>query len=93
LGVFYELSQKPTEDLITNRKSTFSYSVFQHLYTADEGIYITYEGVNPTEILQAFEPRITDDVNAYLCKEFSDEEISDTIKGVQSSWIPTRFFQ
>jgi hypothetical protein len=65
---------------------------FQQLYTADGG-------VNPIEMLQVFEPMISDDVNATLCKGFSGEEISDTLfqigplKALGSDGFPTRFFQ
>jgi hypothetical protein len=64
---------------------------FQELYSADGG-------VNPTDILEAFETRITEEVNENLCKEFLDDEISDTLFQIGPlkaglDGFPARFFQ
>jgi hypothetical protein len=65
---------------------------FKDLYTADLG-------VNPQELVQLFRPMITEEMNAELCKEFSDEEISDTLfqigplKAPGPDGFPARFFQ
>jgi hypothetical protein len=45
---------------------------FKKLYTADSG-------VNAAEITHLFQHYISDETNTSLCKEFSEEEISDTL--------------
>jgi hypothetical protein len=68
-----------------------AHQFFQELYSADGG-------VNPTDILEAFETRITEEVNENLCKEFLDDEISDTLFQIGPlkaglDGFPARFFQ
>jgi hypothetical protein len=48
---------------------------FQDLYTADPNIC-------PQNLIQLFQPRITDEINADLCKDFSEEEISDALSQI-----------
>jgi hypothetical protein len=45
---------------------------FRQLYTADPR-------VSSTELVQLFEPKVTEEDNVSLCKEFFDEEISDAL--------------
>jgi hypothetical protein len=65
---------------------------FKKLYTADQA-------VKPDEILNLFEPLISDEVNRKLCREFSADEISDAIfqigplKVPEPDGFPARFFQ
>jgi hypothetical protein len=47
-------------------------SFFIRLYTADPKM-------NSSEITQLFEPKIIEEDNTTLCKEFSVEEISDAM--------------
>jgi hypothetical protein len=65
---------------------------FKKLYTADQA-------VKPDEILNLFEPLISDEVNRKLCREFSADEISDAIfqigplKVPEPDGFPARFFR
>jgi hypothetical protein len=65
---------------------------FMQLYSIDQG-------VSPAELIQAFEPRISDEANAALSKEFSDDEINDAMFHIGPIKVPgpdgflTRFFQ
>jgi hypothetical protein len=65
---------------------------FQNLYKADPS-------VNPQEVLQYFQPCISEDVNLELCKEITTEEISDALfqigplKAPGPDGFPARFFQ
>jgi hypothetical protein len=65
---------------------------FKDLYTVDPG-------VNPQELVQLFRPMITGEMNAKLCKEFSDEEINDALfqigplKAPGPNGFPARLFQ
>jgi hypothetical protein len=65
---------------------------FKNLYTA-------HEEVNPTELWQTFETRISDEANISLCKTFTDKEISDALfqigplKALRPNGFPARFFQ
>jgi hypothetical protein len=45
---------------------------FQSMYTADHSVC-------PDALVQSFEPRITEEMNIDLCKEFSEEEIGDAL--------------
>jgi hypothetical protein len=45
---------------------------FKELYTADPT-------VQPNQVIDLFQPLITEEMNADLCKEFSDEEISNAL--------------
>jgi hypothetical protein len=45
---------------------------FKNLYHADPGVV-------PDELINLTEPKITPEMNECLCKEFSDEEISDAL--------------
>lgn len=65
---------------------------FQNLYSADNN-------VNPSFAAPVFTPKITDQMNLDLCREFSDEEISDALfqigpwKAPGPDGMPARFFQ
>jgi hypothetical protein len=65
---------------------------FRQLYSADQG-------VRPSDLTQLFEPKISDDANATLCKEFIDEETSDALfqigllKAPRPDGFPAPFFQ
>lgn len=67
-------------------------SFFRDLYTKDESL-------NPGELLNMFEPKITDEMNGMLTKPFTDEEISDALfqigplKAPGPDGFPARFFQ
>jgi hypothetical protein len=69
-----------------------AHEFFRQLYSADQG-------VRPSELTQLFEPKISDDANAALCKEFTDEEISDALfqigplKAPGPDGFPAHFFQ
>jgi hypothetical protein len=45
---------------------------FSNLYTADPS-------VQPAELINLIEPKLTDLMNQDLCREFSAEEISDAL--------------
>jgi hypothetical protein len=65
---------------------------FKELYTVDSA-------VSPNEVAQLFQNCITDDTNATLCWEFSDEEISTalfqigSLKAPRPDGFPAKFFQ
>jgi hypothetical protein len=64
---------------------------FRQLNSADEGVSLI-------ELTQLFEPTILDKTNAYLCKEFTDEEISNAmfqigpLEAPRPDGFPVRFF-
>jgi hypothetical protein len=45
---------------------------FSNLFTADNSVV-------PDEIVDLFEPKVSEDMNLSLCKEFSEEEISNAL--------------
>jgi hypothetical protein len=65
---------------------------FHNLYQADPGI-------QPDELLQLFTPCISEEANVSLCREFSEDEISNALfqigplKALGPDGFPTRFFQ
>jgi hypothetical protein len=76
--------KKEMESLTTN--------FFKELYTADPA-------VQPNQVIDLFQPLITEEMNVDLCKEFSDEEISNALfqigplKALGSDGFPAHFFQ
>jgi hypothetical protein len=79
-----------TED--KKEMATMTCNFFKELYRADPK-------VNPPDLLQFFEERISDETNDGLCKDFSDQEISDAlfqigpIKVPGPDGFPAHFFQ
>jgi hypothetical protein len=65
---------------------------FSNLFTADNSVV-------PDEIVDLFEPKVSEDMNLSLCKEFSEEEISNALfqigplKALGPDGFPARFFQ
>lgn len=65
---------------------------FNQLYTADQH-------TNPRLILDLIHPKITEGMNQDLCKDFTEEEISDALfqigplKAPGPDGFPARFFQ
>jgi hypothetical protein len=65
---------------------------FQSLYTKDPG-------VNPQEVLELVEARVSDEVNDELCKPFTNTEIADVLfqigplKAPGPDGFPARFFR
>jgi hypothetical protein len=65
---------------------------FQQLYNQDPTVC-------PQELLQLIEPKFTDEVNESLCKDYSEEEISNALfqirplKASGPDGFPARFFQ
>jgi hypothetical protein len=55
--------------------------------------------VQPDDLVQLFQPQVTPKMNDMLCKEFSDEKISDALfqigplKALGIDGFPARFFQ
>jgi hypothetical protein len=45
---------------------------FKNLYSADTS-------VRPQDVIQLFQPKINDEMNSDLCKDFSAEQISDAL--------------
>jgi hypothetical protein len=64
----------------------------QNMYQADPV-------VQPDELLQLFQPCISDEANEHLCKEFSEQEIANALfqmGPLKAPWpdgFPARFFQ
>jgi hypothetical protein len=56
--------KKVLHDMVTN----FS----KNLYTADQE-------VRPGEVVNLFQPLICEEMNVNLCKDFTDDEISDAL--------------
>jgi hypothetical protein len=67
-------------------------SFFKKLYTADST-------VQPESVVQLFQPVITEEMNASMCREFSEEEISNALfqigplKAPGPNGLLARFFQ
>jgi hypothetical protein len=65
---------------------------FQDLYTADQS-------VDSHDLIQLFDPKNLGETNGDLCREYSDENISDAlfqiglIKAPGPDGFPARFFQ
>jgi hypothetical protein len=65
---------------------------FKELYKADPG-------VQPQEVLNLVQPKITDKINEDMCRDFSDEEISDALfqigplKALGPDGFPAHVFQ
>jgi hypothetical protein len=65
---------------------------FSNLYAADPGVL-------PDELLELTETKISEEINLELCKEFTEEEISDALfqmgplKAPGPDGFPARFFQ
>ena len=65
---------------------------FMQLFTADPN-------VNPEEVVNLFQAKITDDMNTTLCAPFTDKEIGDALfqigplKAPGPDGFPARFFQ
>jgi hypothetical protein len=62
-------------------------------------LYMIDPDVNPQEVLHLFVPIISEDTNDDLCKDFTDEELSDALfqigalKAPGLDRFPVRFFQ
>jgi hypothetical protein len=54
---------------------------FKELYTADPT-------VQPNQVIDLFQPLITEEMNADLCKEFSDEEIRNALLQIGPLKVP-----
>ncbi|XP_073363317.1 uncharacterized protein [Aegilops tauschii subsp. strangulata] len=65
---------------------------FQNIFSKDTSL-------NPTPVVNLFEPVVTDAMNVNLCAEFSEKEIADglfqigPLKAPGSDGLPARFFQ
>jgi hypothetical protein len=76
--------KKEMEHMVTN--------FFKALYSADQVVW-------PGDVTQLFQPKISDGMNDELCKEFTVEEISNTLfqigplKAPGPDGFPVRFFQ
>jgi hypothetical protein len=53
-----------------NEMENMTREIFQHLYRADPNVW-------PQELLLLTKPKITQDMNIDLCKEFSAYEVGD----------------
>jgi hypothetical protein len=82
------------DEMITKDKKemeVMTTKFFQDLYTADPS-------VAPEELIQLFWPINTEEINSFLCKEFSNDEIGDALfqmgplKALGPDGFPTRFF-
>jgi hypothetical protein len=77
---------------IVQDKKTMQTDSFKSLNTADPV-------VSPEEVVNLFHPVISGEMNECLCKEFSEEEISDALfwigplKAPGPDGFPARFFQ
>jgi hypothetical protein len=64
-----------------------------------ESLFLKDDAIVPDEVVDLFEPKITNDMNFELCKPFSEEEISDAmfqigpLKASGPDGLPDRFFQ
>lgn len=64
-----------------------------------ENLFIKDEGVNPAEIIDLFQVKITEEMNNDLCKPYTPEEIRDALfqigplKAPGPDGYPARFFQ
>jgi hypothetical protein len=74
--------------------------VMQHMATCFfTKLYTTDPEVRPDEVVQVFQSCISDETNATLCREFSEEEISNALfqivplKALGPDGFPARFFQ
>jgi hypothetical protein len=62
------------------------------MFTADPGVC-------PNQVLNHVEPKITNEMNEGLCKDFSEKEIADAmfqmgpLKAPRSDGFPARFYQ
>jgi hypothetical protein len=67
-------------------------SYFKSMFTKDSSI-------NPDDVVNLFEHKITDDLNVELCKPYTPEEIADALfqigplKAPGPNGLPARFFQ
>ena len=65
---------------------------FQNLFSREPNL-------NPSDIVNLFEKKVSEDMNEALCKEFSDKEISDALfeigplKAPGTDGFPARFYQ
>jgi hypothetical protein len=74
--------------------------VMQHMATCFfTKLYTTDPEVRPDEVVQVFQSCISDETNATLCREFSEEEISNALfqivplKALGPDGFPARFFK
>jgi hypothetical protein len=80
--------------MITNMKvmGEMTINIFQNLFSA-------YQNICPDELLQLIQPRILEEMNDSLCREFTDEEIADALfqigplKAPGLDGFPAQFFQ
>ena len=76
----------------TDELEAMATSYFQELFSHDPNL-------NPEDIVRLFEPKVSDDLNASLCREFTNKEISDALfeivplKAPGSDGFPARFYQ
>jgi hypothetical protein len=77
-----------TKEVVTGMVNDY----FNSLYARDDHL-------NPQEIIDLFDTRVTDEVNEELCRPFTDEEIGNALfqigplKAPGPDGLPARFFQ
>jgi hypothetical protein len=64
-----------------------------------ENLFCKDTSIDPTVIVELFEPKVTNDLNFELCKPYSPEEIANALfqigplKALGTDILPARFFQ
>jgi hypothetical protein len=64
-----------------------------------KSLFLKDSSINPDEVVDLFEPKVTDNLNDELCKPYSPEEIADALfqigplKAPGPDGLPARFFQ